>query len=136
MPGVIELVQELARQNLKLAIVSSAAYHPFLEWCIDSFELRPHFQAIVTSASCGIYKSNPAIYKHTLDMIEAEPEYSLHVGDSHRFDVASASAIGMLTALYGNPPSSALIPEPDIVIESLGDAAPSLVRLLERSRST
>jgi HAD superfamily hydrolase (TIGR01509 family) len=128
--GAVELVRLLRERGLPLAVVSSAAYHPFLEWCLERHEMRSSFDHIVTSASCGIYKSDPGIYRHALDLIEAEPERSIHIGDSHRFDVTSASEIGMRTILLSDERDLELSPPPDAVISALGDASAELDRLL------
>ena len=128
--GAIELVNHLERRGIPIAIVSSAAYHPFLEWCLQRHGIRHAFEQVVTSADCGIYKSNPQIYQHTLDLFGASPGASVHIGDSHRFDVTSASRVGMRTILLTSESSLDLDPQPDAIIQSLGDAAPHLDRLL------
>lgn len=128
--GAAQLVQTLANGGITLAVVSSAAYHPFLEWCLERFEMRADFSHVVTSASCGIYKSNPDIYRHTMKLAEATPPDSVHIGDSHRFDVTSASHVGMRTILLTNAPSNDLDPPPDAVIASLGEVPQHLDRLL------
>jgi FMN phosphatase YigB (HAD superfamily) len=134
--GAVELVGSLAAREMSLAVVSSAAYHPFLEWCLERFEMRSAFDHVVTSAACGIYKSDPAIYQHTLDLFSAPAEGSVHIGDSHRFDVTSASKIGFRTILLTDDPDLDYDPEPDAVITSLGDATDHLDRLLGNSSFT
>ncbi|HEX5505701.1 MAG TPA: HAD family hydrolase, partial [Thermomicrobiales bacterium] len=62
--GVIAAVRALRRRGLRLGVVSSAVYHPFLDWTLARFGLRDAFASVVTSASCGFYKSRPEIY-HT-----------------------------------------------------------------------
>jgi FMN phosphatase YigB (HAD superfamily) len=92
--------------------------------------LLPFFQHVVTSASCGIYKSDPGIYSYTLDLFSVSPENAVHIGDSHRFDVVSAASIGMQTILYTSEDGQNLQPQPDAIVDSLGDAASHLDRLL------
>jgi HAD superfamily hydrolase (TIGR01509 family) len=132
--GAVELVRSLARENVALAVVSSAAYHAFLEWCLERYGIRAAFAHVVTSASCGIYKSNPEIYRYTVDLVGTQPERAVHIGDSHRFDVASASKIGMRTILLADEHAD-LDPTPDAVICSLGEARPHLDRLLANDAS-
>jgi FMN phosphatase YigB (HAD superfamily) len=133
LPGAIALTRHLEQENVSLAVVSSAAYHPFLEWCLDRYDIRIAFAAVVTSASCGIYKSDPAIYQHTLDLIGVNPREAVHIGDSHLYDVTSAASIGVRTILLQNgSPTSNPDPPPDATITHLGDAIPHLVRLLTR----
>ncbi|MEX2426279.1 MAG: HAD family hydrolase [Thermomicrobiaceae bacterium] len=130
LPGATELVGQLYDDGVPLAVVSSAAYHPFLQWCLERFNMRDAFHHVVTSAACGIYKSNPAIYTHTLELFQQQPESAVHIGDSHRFDVTSASSVGMKTILLSEDIDQDLDPAPEAIIRSLGDAGPHLDRLL------
>jgi FMN phosphatase YigB (HAD superfamily) len=130
--GAVELVRKLEARGQPMAVVSSAAYHPFLEWCLERYYMRSAFSCVVTSASCGIYKSNPEIYRHTLNLFGADASRSIHIGDSHRFDVTSASRIGMKTIFLTSEIDRPYDPAPDAIIESLGDAETHLDRLLGR----
>jgi HAD superfamily hydrolase (TIGR01509 family) len=135
-PGAEQLVQRLHQDGVQIAIVSSAAFHPFLEWCVDRYDLASAIGEIVTSASCGIYKSDPAIYQHTLDLFNVAAEDAIHIGDSHRYDVTSATKVGMKTAFYTQKFENGLDPEPDLFVHDLGEVFPELVRLLGRQTVT
>lgn len=135
-PGAWETVHELRDFGYPLGIVSSAVYHPFLEWALDRFDLAGAFTVVTTSASCGFYKSRREIYDLTLDELGASAAASVHVGDSLRFDVGGAQQAGMKTVWLrradhhphaGGDVSYA----PDLTIESLIDAAPAIVALLD-----
>lgn len=97
--GVVESVVALHERGVRLGVVSSAAYHPFLEWSLQKFGILDRFSTVVTSASCGYYKSRTEIYEITLDRLKATPERSVHIGDSERFDVATSAKLGMRTVL-------------------------------------
>ncbi len=94
-PGAIDLVAAVRAAGVPMAVVSNAVYHPFLEWALASFGILDTFERIVTSASAGCYKSHPEIYARTLAAIRAESGRSIHVGDSIRWDVATAARAGM-----------------------------------------
>lgn len=128
--GAPNLVRQLHERGHTLAVVSSAAYHPFLEWTLEHHNMRHAFSVIVTSASCGIYKSNPAIYRHVVDMIGVTVRDAVHIGDSPRFDVASAREAGMKTVLLTDRPDAVPEPAPDATISSLGEAETVLDTLL------
>ncbi|MFW6075736.1 MAG: HAD family hydrolase [Chloroflexota bacterium] len=121
--GARALIQHLVDAGHTLAVVSSAAYHPFLEWALAEHGLRDAFSAVVTSASCGIYKSNPAIYTHTLERLSAPADDAVHIGDSHRFDVTTARLAGMRTVLLADHRDLTLDPQPDAWIATLGEAS-------------
>jgi FMN phosphatase YigB (HAD superfamily) len=129
-PGAVYTVRELARRDIPIGVVSSAVYHPFLEWSLERLEIGHLICVVVTSASCGYYKSKPEIYWHALDALNADPATSLHVGDSLRFDVGGASRAGMRTVWLDHGSADRSDIEPDLAISTLNGAAPRLVELL------
>jgi HAD superfamily hydrolase (TIGR01509 family) len=129
-PGAAELLRTVRSSDVPIAVVSSAAYHPFLEWSLERYAMSANVDRIITSAACGIYKSDPAIYQHTLDLFNASASQSVHVGDSPRFDVASASKIGMRTVLLTIDTEARFDPAPDLMVRSLGEVPDHLDRLL------
>lgn len=132
--GAIETVQALAAAGFRLGIVSSAVYHPFVEWALERIGIRDDIVHVTTSASSGYYKSRPEIFWQTLELLGAEPASSVHVGDSLRFDVQGAQRAGMRAvwlARIGNQPNSEGI-QPDLVLTSLIGAAGPLADLAMR----
>ena len=134
-PGAVETVRTLADAGVPLAIVSSAVYHPFLEWSLARFNLLDRFRYIATSASAGFYKSRPELFWHALDAVGSQPAQSLHIGDSWRFDVQGARRAGMMTVWLrtGNDRESALNDAadnpPDLLADSLAGLAPELLTI-------
>jgi HAD superfamily hydrolase (TIGR01509 family) len=131
-PGAIETVRELSQTGAPIGIVSSAVYHPFLEWTLEAFGLRDAFQVIVTSASAGFYKSRPEIFLHAAEALGADPGRMVHVGDSLRFDVGGAGRAGMaavwLRHVGGRHEADAFTP--DLTLETLVAAAPRILDVL------
>ncbi len=121
MPGVIESVQELRLAGVQLAVVSSAAYHPFLEWTLEAFGIRGCFEHVLTSAECGHYKSTPRIYELAAKLLERDPRDCIHIGDSERFDVISARNAGMRTVLVDWNGQHNGATEADLRLETLVD---------------
>ena len=60
-PGAIETVRAIHHAGIPVGVISSAVYHPFLEWTLSAFGIRDRFAAVVTSASAGYYKSRPEL---------------------------------------------------------------------------
>lgn len=117
--GVVPAVHALHEMGVKLGVVSSAVYHPFLEWSLEKFGIGSAFEIIVTSASCGFYKSRTEIYEITLSALGVTPECAVHVGDSHRFDVETARALGMRTVWLDHGDEKTDSQQADIVVTSL-----------------
>ena len=130
-PGALELVDELRAAGVPLGVVSSAVYHPFLEWSLARLGLEDAFGTVTTSASAGVYKSRPEIYWRALRELGARAERSIHIGDSHRFDVLGARRAGMRTVWLRRQEMDAPVEEPaDLTIPSLERVAPRVLSLL------
>lgn len=135
-PGVIETIRALRDTGVRLGIVSSAVYHPFLLWTLELFGIRDAFEAVTTSASAGFYKSRPEIYWSALELLDADPGRSLHLGDSFRFDVVGARRAGMSTAWLQREGAEPLPgePAPELTFRSLVGSAPVLLERIDARR--
>lgn len=125
-PGVIETVRTLADANVRLGVISSAVYHPFLEWSLEKFGILDAFDVVVTSASAGYYKTRPELYLHTLHRLGVEAAESVHIGDSHRFDVEGARRAGMRTVWYAPNAEPGGNGVADLTVSDLTGLAPLL----------
>lgn len=128
-PGALEVIDDLSRAGVRLGIVSSAVYHPFLEWSLEAFGIAGSFSSVVTSASAGFYKSRTEIYSHALEQLKADPTRAVHVGDSWRWDAGTAKQAGMKT-VWLNARNAEADVKPDLEIASLHGAAPAILGLL------
>jgi HAD superfamily hydrolase (TIGR01509 family) len=134
-PGAVATVREIHQAGVPIGIVSSAVFHPFLEWTLEAFGIRDAFQVVITSASAGFYKSRAELYVHAAHLLRAMPERMVHVGDSFRFDVAGASRAGMGTVWLQGDRSQLEDPsiQPDLVLTTLVAAGSEILTVL-RSR--
>jgi putative hydrolase of the HAD superfamily len=64
------------------------------------------FDAVVVSFQVGLVKPDPAIYRHTLDRLGAQPDTTLFVDDRAE-NTAAAAALGMHTITFTGSPSVA-----------------------------
>ena len=132
-PGAVETVRELNEMEVPIGVVSSAVYHPFLEWTLDSFGILDAFRVVVTSASAGFYKSRPEIFLHAAQALGADPRRAVHVGDSLRYDVGGASRVGMATVWLrhdgGRHENDGITP--DLTLETLVSAAAPILGVLD-----
>jgi len=130
--GAVESVRTLHRSGVSIGVVSSAVYHPFLEWTLEKFGICHLFRVIVTSASAGFYKSRPEIYLHAADALGADPSRVVHIGDSLRFDVGGARRAGMGTVWLKHDPNTmddgTIVP--DLTLLTLEASSPAILHLL------
>ena len=138
-PGAADTVRFLHADGVPMGVVSSAVHHQTLNWILERMGIDRCFQAVVTSASSGFYKSSPAIYDAALRELGGEAKGSVHVGDSLRWDVAMSQRAGM-TAAWLKSPRREVFSAPDftatpsLTLASMEQAGPLLVELLEHLR--
>jgi FMN phosphatase YigB (HAD superfamily) len=131
--GSVETVRAIHVAGIPLGVVSSAVYHPFLEWTLERFGISDAIRVIVTSASAGFYKSRPEIYWHAAELMGTAPERMVHVGDSLRFDVGGAARAGFGTVWLqreGAEPTSDS-PVPDLTVQTLLNSAAGIMDVLQ-----
>ncbi|HWV25234.1 MAG TPA: HAD family hydrolase [Thermomicrobiales bacterium] len=137
-PGAIEAVRQIAAQGIPVGVISSAVYHPFLEWTLEAFGLGDDLAFVVTSASSGHYKSNPEIYRYAMRLVDADPASSVHIGDSPKWDVWGAQQAGMSAVWFSNGFTGTFVDrehesEPDAVVTTMNDVAPWVLRHLGKN---
>jgi putative hydrolase of the HAD superfamily len=99
-PDAHETLQYLS-EKYPLCLISNG-FQESTELKIDKTDLAKYFQHIVISEVIGVNKPDKAIFQHALDMMGAEKETSLMIGDSIEADVRGALNFGM-DAIYFNP---------------------------------
>lgn len=97
LPGAESTIRFLTGNGVPIGIVSSAVHHQFLEWALSKLGVAEVFDAVVSSASAGYYKSRPEIYAIALDKLGARAARSVHIGDSYRFDHLAGQSAGLAT---------------------------------------
>lgn len=97
-----ELLDELRRRGLRLAIVSNTATPGrLLRPLLEQQGLAGRVDTIVLSSEVGKRKPHAAIFEAALGELSVPPERALFVGDRRYQDVLGAKRLGMRTALAG-----------------------------------
>ena len=126
-PAVLE---DLLERGYRLAVLSN--WDERLPELLHRMRLADYFEEIVYSASLGIAKPNPEIFRHTLDRLRVRPGEALHIGDSAQEDVEGAIAAGMRAVLLERQGHREGAPDLDAAVrqlETLGHQ-PGLRRLV------
>jgi len=69
---------------------------------LDSANLTPYFNHIITSEKLGVKKPNPRIFQHALDLADASPNESIYIGDDLVVDILGCQNAG-IDGIYFNP---------------------------------
>jgi putative hydrolase of the HAD superfamily len=110
------LLESLRGRGLRLGLVSNALDPPrLLHRDLADFGVADRLDAAVFSSEVGWRKPHAAIFERALELIGADPERTLMVGDRLREDVGGAAALGMATcqALWFRADESGAGSEPD-----------------------
>lgn len=123
----VELLAELAERGFTLGVVSNGCGN--VDRLCDDFGYTPFLSAIVDSRRVGLFKPDPAIFRHAAEKLGRDPGEIMMVGDSFDRDVRPAKQIGMKTAwLEGVEPRDC--PDPslaDLRLRVLADLREALV---------
>jgi putative hydrolase of the HAD superfamily len=83
---------------------------------------------VVSSASVGARKPDPAIFGPALELAGAKPDEALHIGDSPDEDLAGARAAGIAPILLAREPAPSVDPGVVPVVSSLTEIGDHLAR--------
>src|SRR3989454_669449 len=67
-------IQKLSGLDVKLGIISNVSSHEVAMGILDNVRLTKYFDAIITSATVGIRKPDPGIFRSALMQFKARPE--------------------------------------------------------------
>ncbi|MFO7322045.1 MAG: HAD family hydrolase [Chloroflexota bacterium] len=123
-PEVIEMLQHLRDQGLKLGLITNA-YQPM--WArdieLEAYGLLPFFEECrFSAADVGYLKPHPSIFKVALECLGTAPEETVFVGDDIEADIGGAKAAGLYAVLrtsYRRPQVLNGDIQPDSIIHSL-----------------
>jgi len=92
-------LRKLSRRDVKLGIISNVSSHEVAMGILDNVRLTRYFDEVVTSASVGIRKPDPGIFRYALMQFKARPEEAVMVGDSEMHDIGGGYVAGLRTVL-------------------------------------
>ncbi len=128
----VAAVRRLSDAGLGLGIICDVSLVPsrILGRFLDQAGIADAFAAFAWSDQVGVYKPDPAIFRHALTRLGVgDPGRACHVGDKRRTDVAGAQAMGMTAVRYTgvvDDPGEDGDPEGDHVIADHTDLLPIL----------
>ncbi len=95
LPGAVEAVETLNEEGLRLAVVSNAPSHVFVEEAIARIGLRPYLSPVMSSAKAGARKPDPRLFHPIMADWQLCPRNVVMVGDGLAADIAGAHAAAM-----------------------------------------
>ncbi len=95
--GLLEALTELRTRGLRVGLVSNCSEEVAYAWPDTSF--ARFFDDAVFSATAGLAKPEPAIYRLAADGLGVEPADCLFVGDGANDELRGAREVGMTPVL-------------------------------------
>jgi len=92
-PDVIPALKALRNAGVRMGVVSN--WDSNLPRLLGRLGLSRYFDAVGVSHLEGVEKPEPAFFRRVLDLMGAEAETALHVGDVPDLDLAGANAAGL-----------------------------------------
>ncbi|HVO32401.1 MAG TPA: HAD-IA family hydrolase [Elusimicrobiota bacterium] len=93
----IPTLEALRRAGFRLGVISNWDHRLFS--IVDQLGLAHYFEHVTASSAVGIAKPGKGIFESALRALKAEPEHSLHIGDSLIDDYLGARAAGLRSVL-------------------------------------
>ncbi len=100
MPGVISLLEHLARVGIRRAVVSSSSHHWVDGW-LEKLALADHFETVVCRGDAPQIKPAPDLYLEAAKRMGLQPAKCVVIEDSLN-GVKSAKAAGMAVWVVPN----------------------------------
>ncbi|HEY8291456.1 MAG TPA: HAD family hydrolase [Thermomicrobiales bacterium] len=110
LPGALEAVEALNTEGFRLAVISNAPSHLFVEEAVAKIGLRPFFSPVMSSALAGARKPDAGLFLTVASAWELDPATIVVIGDGLRADIEGAHAAGMRGILVhgaANPDNAA-----------------------------
>ena len=117
-PGIQELLEELHRHNIQLAIASSSSNRE-IEHVVKSLGIQKYFDKLVSGTQTERPKPAPDIFQMTLKKLGISPKEALVIEDSQNGTEAAVAA-GIAAVGYLNPHSgSQSLSNASVIVSSL-----------------
>ncbi|MDZ7719116.1 MAG: HAD family phosphatase [Balneolaceae bacterium] len=118
--GVVELIDKLHSENIKLVLASSSEMRN-IELVLNIFDLLDYFELRISGADLDTSKPHPEIFEKAAEMADTPPENCLVIEDSNN-GVRAAKAANMKCVGYRNTNSGNQDLSPaDFVIDNFED---------------
>jgi beta-phosphoglucomutase-like phosphatase (HAD superfamily) len=108
-----------AASAVPIAICSGARRHE-IEPLVDRFNVRHHFQTIVSADDVRIAKPDPEGYRKACEILSVAPHEAVTIEDSPR-GIAAAKAAGVRVIAVGHSFKQDRLSEADEFIKAVGD---------------
>ena len=118
--GSVELIKSLHEAGIPLALATSSNVR-VMNTVLDSFDIRPYFQSILSGGELPESKPHPAIYLISAERLGVAPADCLVIEDTTN-GILAAKRAGMYCVAFRNPHSGKQdLSQADRIVDSLSE---------------
>lgn len=132
MPGVMEMLQRLHEAGFLLAVASSSPPVRIHE-AMDYIGAKQYFSLLNSAENVAHSKPAPDIYLDTARKLGVEPEGCIVLEDSENGSIAAVAAGMVCVGLYNPDSGEQNLERAGVVIRSLQEFTPELIRSLRKA---
>lgn len=127
--GVVEILESLKQNEIKIALASSSPMEG-IRLVLDKFNISHYFQAVISGENLERGKPAPDIFLNAAKMLKVEPQFCTVIEDSNH-GVSAAKAAGMKCIGFQNPNSGNQdLKAADMTVNSLKDLNLEVIKRL------
>ncbi|MFN8502910.1 HAD family hydrolase [Kouleothrix sp.] len=128
-PGAVATLAELRERGYRIGLISNTIWPAELHLeDLETIGVLPYLEHPLFSGELGIWKPNPRVFRHSLELLGVAPADAVFVGDSPREDIVGAQGVGMRAVWMRGQEFPLGDVQPDATIVTL----PELLPILER----
>lgn len=105
MPGVLNLLEDLSLQNIKMGVATSSPKR-MCDRLLEHFNIRAYFEAVTSADSCMVGKPHPEVYLQCADSL-ATPSFNCVAFEDSVNGMIAAKAARMQVVVVPEPQQKA-----------------------------
>jgi len=117
LPGVIELIRDLKKKNIKLAVGSSGPLEN-VELLLTSLKIKHYFDVVITAEDVKNGKPDPDVFLIAANKLDLKPENCLVIEDAP-VGIEAAKRAGMKSIALTTTHKKEELYQADIIVEDL-----------------
>ena len=116
--GTLDILEYL-KPKYQLHIITNG-FEEIQSKKMEASQISRYFKEVITSESVGVKKPNPKVFKHALQVADANSENSIMIGDSVEADILGALNCG-IKAIHCNFENETIANDGFVSITSLSE---------------
>jgi HAD superfamily hydrolase (TIGR01549 family) len=93
--GLIDFLEKASASSIRMGVVSDYE----AGWKLDALGITRYFDVVVTPETTGRLKPHPEVLQRAMELLQADPEQVLYIGDRIDVDVPAAENAGVRCAI-------------------------------------